>query len=100
MSSSLLAVIKKNKDLIRPALIDFLRKRKAELLRELRDIEAKIREYEDKWGDFEEFEEKLSEGFESHETWFEWKALLRLHKEISEEIENIDRALEEIIREL
>ena len=98
--SSLLAVIKKNKDLIKPALIDFLRKRKAELLRELKDIEAKIREYEDKWGDFEEFEKKLPEDFESHETWFKWKALLRLRKEIAEEIKNIDRALEEIIREL
>ena len=95
--SNIVRIFEKNKEIVKPAIINFLRRRKEELRRMLDDVEQKLSEFREKYGDLREFESTLPNDFNSHEVWFEWKKLVRMREEILRELEEIDRAIKEII---
>ena len=94
--SGIVWLLEKNKDIVKPAIINFLRRRKEDLRRTLSDVEQKLSEFREKYGDFREFESTLPNDFNSHEVWFEWKELIGMREEILKELEEIDRAIKEI----
>ncbi len=96
--STLERIIRKNKELFLSVAIKFLHERKNRILKELSDIERKIKEFERKYGCFESFSSSLPNDFEYHEIWFEWKSLLELKKELEKELKDIEDATKEIIR--
>jgi len=94
--SSIVQVFERNREVVKPAIINFLRRRKEELRRILDDVEEKLSRFREKYGDFREFESTLPNDFKSHEVWFKWKELIRVREEILKELGEIDRAIKEI----
>ena len=93
-------IIRKDKKLYKSILIRFLRERKLSILRELEEVRRKIRSFELKHGDFEEFSKSLPDDFESHEIWFEWKSLIELEKELERKLADVEKAIREVIGEV
>lgn len=97
--SALDGLIKKHKELFRSVALRFLKERKKAILRELSDIEEKLKKFEAKYGNFEDFSSSLPDDFSSHEIWFEWKSLIELKRELEDELKDIENATKEVIGE-
>ncbi|MGQ9723563.1 MAG: hypothetical protein ACUVXA_19860 [Candidatus Jordarchaeum sp.] len=96
--SHLLRIIEKNEELFRSIALKFLKERREQVLKELQEVDQKLRKLEQKHGLFEEYAENLPESYESHETWFAWKALVETKKELERELTDIEKATREVTR--
>jgi len=93
-------VLRRNKKMLKPAILNFLRRKKEELKKRLAEIDEKLNQFRSKYGDIEQFSTKLPDDFQSHEIWFEWKSLIELRDAINKELVEIDRAIKEVVEEI
>ena len=95
--SSLLRVIEKNMGLFKGVALRFLKERRQQVLKELKEVEEKLRKLEEKHRSFQMYASNLPDGFEAHEEWFTWKALIETRKELQMELADIEEATREVI---
>nr|MDO8076141.1 hypothetical protein [Candidatus Freyarchaeota archaeon] len=95
--SSLLRVIEKNMGLFKGVALRFLKERRQQVLKELKEVEEKLRKLEEKHRSFQMYASNSPDGFEAHEEWFTWKALIETRKELQMELADIEEATREVI---
>ncbi|MGQ4891280.1 MAG: AbrB/MazE/SpoVT family DNA-binding domain-containing protein [Candidatus Njordarchaeia archaeon] len=92
-------LIRRNPQLFKGAVLNFLKKRKEIILKDLRETEEKLEKMEKKFGSYESFSKSMDDSFGSHEIWIEWKSLIELRNKLKQELKEIDEAYRNLIDE-
>ncbi len=102
MTLELLAELEKRyPDLVKTITILVLKKRIKSVRDELSRIESEIKRYREKYGkDLNEFEKSMSNSFEEHEDWIEWRFLMELKKSLEEELRDLYKILERLTQQV
>ncbi len=69
--SGMVRLLDRNKEIVKPAIINFLKRRKGDLRHMLSDVEQKLNELRKKYGDFRVFKSAHPNDFNSYKVWFE-----------------------------
>ncbi len=67
-----------------------IEKKKKEIKRQLKSIDAKIKKFEKKYnGGLELYEARMGDSFQEHDDWMDWSFLVESRHQLIEEMENI-----------